>query len=49
MTILRQNDLTSLEDDQEFQDKVLSIFHALHLTFEMTQCAKIMEISMAMV
>lgn len=32
-----------LEDDQELQDKVLSVFHALIATFEMTNCIKIVE------
>lgn len=32
-----------LEDDQVLQDKVLSVFHALMATFELTNCVKIVE------
>ena len=32
-----------LEDDQELQDRVLSVFHAAMLTFDTTQCVKIIE------
>ena len=32
-----------LEDDQEFQEKVLSVFHATMATFQVTNCVKIVE------
>lgn len=32
-----------LEDDQELQERVLSVFHAIMLTFESTACVKIIE------
>jgi hypothetical protein len=32
-----------LEDDQEFQEKVLSVFHAMSVTFEVTNCMKFVE------
>lgn len=32
-----------LEDDQKFQDAVLSVFHATAVTFEITNCIKIIE------
>lgn len=32
-----------LEDDQELQDKVLSLYHAVMVTFEKTECLKIIE------
>jgi hypothetical protein len=32
-----------LEDDQEFQDAILSVFHAAAVTFEVTPCIKIIE------
>jgi len=32
-----------LEDDQEFQDRVLSVYHATLLTFDMTTCVKLIE------
>jgi hypothetical protein len=32
-----------LEDDQELQDKVLSVFHAAMVTFEVTNCVKFVE------
>lgn len=35
--------VTSLEDDQKFQDNVLSTFHATMVTFEVTQCVKMVE------
>lgn len=35
--------VTRLEDNQEFQDAVLSVFHATAVTFEITQCIKIIE------
>ena len=35
--------VTLLEDDQELQEKVLSVFHSAMLTFEVTQCVKITE------
>lgn len=35
--------VTALEDDQELQDKVLSVFHASMLTFDTTPCVKIIE------
>jgi len=35
--------VTKLEDDQTLQDKVLSLFHAICLTFDSTQCTKIVE------
>lgn len=35
--------ITLLEDDQELQDKVLSVFHSTLVTFDVTQCVKIIE------
>ena len=35
--------ITHLEDDQEFQDAVLSVFHAVALTFGNTACIKMIE------
>lgn len=32
-----------LEDDQKFQDAILSVFHAAAVTFEVTHCIKIIE------
>lgn len=32
-----------LEDDQELQDKVLSVFHSTLVTFEVTSCVKMIE------
>lgn len=32
-----------LEDDQELQERVLSVFHAAMVTFQVTQCVKIIE------
>lgn len=32
-----------LEDSQNFQDAILSVFHAASLTFDMTSCVKIIE------
>ena len=32
-----------LEDDQELQDKVLNVFHATLVTFDLTSCIKIIE------
>lgn len=32
-----------LEDDQELQDKVLSVYHSTLLTFDVTDCVKIIE------
>lgn len=32
-----------LEDDQDFQDAVLSVFHATAVTFEVTPCVKLIE------
>jgi len=32
-----------LEDDQKFQDAILSVFHASAVTFEVTSCIKIIE------
>ena len=36
-------DVIPLEDDQELQEKVLSVFHALTVTFEVTDCMKFIE------
>jgi len=33
----------TLEDDQELQEKVLSVFHAIMVTFQVTQCVKMVE------
>ena len=35
--------VTALEDDQDLQEKVLSVFHAAIVTFEVTNCIKIIE------
>lgn len=35
--------ITLLEDDQELQDKVLSVFHATLVTFDVSTCVKIIE------
>lgn len=35
--------VTALEDDQNLQEKVLSVFHAAVVTFEVTNCVKIIE------
>lgn len=35
--------VNSLEDDQELQERVLSVFHAVMVTFQVTQCVKIIE------
>jgi hypothetical protein len=35
--------VTRLEDDQQLQDKVLNVYHATLVTFEMTPCVKIIE------
>lgn len=35
--------ITLLEDDQELQDKVLSVFHSSLITFEVASCVKIIE------
>ena len=35
--------IIKLEEDQDFQEKVLSVFHAATLTFQMTSCIKIIE------
>ena len=35
--------ITLLEDDQELQDKVLSVFHATLVTFDFITCVKIIE------
>ena len=35
--------ITLLEDDQEFQDKVLSVFHSTLVTFDVAPCVKIIE------
>lgn len=35
--------VTLLEDDQELQEKVLSVFHATLLTFDVVPCVKIVE------
>ena len=35
--------ISLLEDDQELQDKVLSVFHATLVTFDVTPCIKIIE------
>jgi hypothetical protein len=35
--------VTRLEDDQEFQDKVLSVYHATLVTFDTVPCIKIIE------
>lgn len=32
-----------LEEQQEFQERVLSVFHAISLTFQVTSCVKIIE------
>ena len=36
-------EITSMEDDQELQEKVLSLFHATAVTFEVSNCMKIFE------
>lgn len=43
--ILKQKGLkvSSLEDDHDFQEKVLSVFHATMITFELTPCVKLIE------
>ena len=35
--------MTLLEDEQDFQEKVLSVFHASIVTIEVTNCVKIIE------
>lgn len=35
--------VTRLEDDQQLQDKVLSVYHAAMITMEVTSCVKIIE------
>jgi hypothetical protein len=35
--------VVAMEDDQQLQDKVLSVYHATMLTFEKTNCVKIIE------
>lgn len=35
--------IEDLEEDQEFQEKVLSVFHATIATFEVTHCTKLVE------
>lgn len=35
--------VSRLEDNQSFQDAILSVFHATAVTFEVTQCVKIIE------
>ena len=35
--------IQKLEDNQKLQEKVLSVFHAATLTFDMTNCIKIIE------
>ena len=35
--------ITLLENDQEFQDKVLNVFHATQATFHVVSCVKIIE------
>ena len=35
--------IISLEEDQEFQEKVLSVFHASTVTLEVTDCMKFIE------
>lgn len=35
--------VTALEDDQDLQEKVLSVFHAAIVTIEVTNCVKIIE------
>lgn len=35
--------ITLLEDDQELQDKVLSVFHATLVTFDVAPCVKLIE------
>lgn len=35
--------ITLLEDDQELQDKVLSVYHSTLVTFDVTSCVKIIE------
>ena len=35
--------IVPLEGDQQLQDKVLSVYHATMLTFEKTNCVKIIE------
>jgi len=36
-------EITLLEDDQELQDKVLSVFHATLVTFDVAPCVKLIE------
>lgn len=33
----------ALEDDQNLQEKILSVFHSTIVTFEVTNCVKIIE------
>ena len=35
--------ITALEDDQELQERVLSLFHATTITFDATNCIKLIE------
>ena len=35
--------ITSLESDQELQERVLSLFHVATVTFEITDCVKIVD------
>ena len=35
--------ITAIEDDQEFQERVLSLFHATTVTFDVTNCMKFIE------
>ncbi len=35
--------IIALEDNQDLQEKVLSVFHAATVTFETTQCVKMVE------
>jgi len=35
--------VTALEDDQRLQEKVLSVFHSIMVTFQVTNCAKMIE------
>ncbi len=35
--------VTRLESDQEFQEKMLSVFHAIMVTFQVTPCVKMIE------
>lgn len=35
--------ITATEDDQDFQERILSVFHATSVTFDVTNCVKMIE------